>query len=368
MSSHQQWSTLQSAVGAEVIVDGKRFINFAGSAYLGLASNTQILERGVETLRQLGSGAPLARYHRIATQAHQQVEADAAEFFGAPAAMYLASGYLFGLVALSVLKPRFTTIFFDEFAHHSLREAINASGLEQHAYHHLDPDDLRWQLAQKLPAGASPLIVTDGMYSTLGEIAPLRDLWNAVAPYGGRLLVDESHAFGVLGARGQGSAEHHGLSGSNILIGGSFGKAFGVCGGIVLGNADEVAACRATPTGRGASAGLPAAAAMCAESLRYINQNPEVLQRLRANIVYAKAALRALGLSINDEATPVAAFRSGSKESMLSLRAALKEEGVLVYHSQYIGAGTDGVIRCGLFADHTHEHIDTLVGALRKLL
>src|SRR5690606_31879147 len=108
-------------------------------------------------------------------------------------------------------------------------------------------------------------VATDGMFSTLGEIAPLRALWQAVQPYDGRLLVDESHSFGVLGAHGRGAVEHHDMPRSVALSGGSLGKAFGTCGGIIPASAMEVAACRGTPVGRGASAGLPAAAAMCTQ-------------------------------------------------------------------------------------------------------
>lgn len=113
------------------------------------------------------------------------------------------------------------------------------------------------------------------MFSTLGEIAPLHELWHATAPYEGRLLVDESHSFG---------------------------------------------------------------------------------------------GLRRLGLTIDDSIAPVASFKTGSKEAMLSLKRALSSEGIFVYHSTYIGSGSEGVIRCGIFADHTREHIEALIGALRKLM
>jgi 8-amino-7-oxononanoate synthase len=363
-----QTATLESAVGAEIVIDSRRYINFGGSSYLGLSGNPEILEAGMSALRQCGSGAPLARFHRVLTRAHQDVESEACDFFSSPAALYLASGYFFGLVSMAALRGQFDTIFFDEFSHHSLREAIAASGLTNHAFRHLDAEDLRARLKEHLRAGARPLVATDGLFSTLGEIAPLDELASAIAPYDGRLLVDESHAFGVLGALGRGAAEHHCIPPSLVLVGGSLGKAFGTCGGIVPASEDDVRAFRTTPGIRGASVGLPAAAAMCARSLNYVRRHPELLQRLRDNVAYMKARLRKIGLEVGDSIAPVAAFRTRANRSPAALKDALLAEGIFVFHSSYIGAGADGVIRCGIFADHTHEHIDALVGALRALL
>jgi 8-amino-7-oxononanoate synthase len=132
--------TLGSAVGAEVVIDGRRYINFAGSAYLGLASRQEILDAGISVLNECGSGAPLARSYGVFTQAHQEVELQAARFFGCEAAFYVASGYYFGLVAIAALRDSCGVIFFDELAHFSLREAIAASGLRSFACRPLDAE------------------------------------------------------------------------------------------------------------------------------------------------------------------------------------------------------------------------------------
>jgi 8-amino-7-oxononanoate synthase len=360
--------TLETAVRPEIVIDGKRYVNFGGSAYLGLASRPEILSAGLETLQQCGSGAPLARSHRVFTHAHQQVESEAATFFRSEAALFLSSGYYFGLIALAAIRTDFGAIFFDELAHFSLREAIAASGLKSYAFRHLDACDLRTQLTRHLGASETPLVVTDGLFSAWGEIAPLDEILQAIAPYEGRLLVDESHSFGVLGATGRGVGEHAVTLGFPVLRGGSLGKAFGTCGGIIPASEEEVASFRCTPAGRGASAGLPAAAAMCAASLRYVRHHPELLQRLRENIVYMKSGLRRLGLDVRDSLAPVATFVTDRRASLSALKEELMSEGIFVYHSTYLGAGTGGAIRCGVFADHTTEHIDRLISALSRLL
>ena len=259
----------------------------------------------------------------IATRAHQDVEAEAAAFFNSEAALYVAGGYYFGLIAISAVSHEFGAIFFDELAHHALREGIVASGLSNWAFRHLDPEDLEGQLKRHLPANAKPLVVTDGMFSTFGEIAPLQDFAHVMASYDGTLLVDESHSFGVLGTLGRGAGEHHDISAASILMGGSTSKALGVMGGIIPASANHVAAYRSTPAGRGAAAGLPAAAAMCSASLKFVRQHPELLQRLRANIAYLKSGLREIGLPVADNLAPVATFQTESQQSMQSLQELL---------------------------------------------
>lgn len=359
---------IHSAVGAETLIDGVRHVNFGGSSYLGLSSHPQIIEAGVAALVESGSGYQFPRNYQIATRAHEEVETVAASFFGTQTALYLANGYGFGLTGIAALCPSFNVIFFDERAHYALRDAIAASGLRNHAFRHVDAEDLELQLKRHLRAGERPLVVTDGMYSTFGEIAPLDQLARAMAPYAGRLLVDESHSFGVLGDSGRGAAEQHHIPAAQFLSGGSTGKALGVLGGIVpASEIDKAALCRA-PAARGAAAGMPAAAAMCAASLSYIRQHPELLQRLRSNICYMKEGMRRLGLPVGDSIAPVASFSCGSWHETRALQERLMTERIFVFHSTYIGAGETGVIRCGIFADHTLEHIDVLLNALRRLL
>jgi 8-amino-7-oxononanoate synthase len=360
--------TLESPMGAEIVVDGNRYLNFAGSCYLGLGGVHEILESGACTLRATGAGYQLSRHFGLVSAALQDVESEGARFFATESALFLTTGYHFGFAAVAALRDRFSVIFFDELAHYSLREAIAASGLPRHTFHHLDAGHLAELLARHCAPRALPLIVTDGMYSTGGEIAPLDQFAGALESYGGRLLVDESHSFGVLGEHGRGASEHHSIPASAALIGGSLSKAFGAVGALIPANASEVAALQATPVYRGAAVGLPAAAAMCAQSLRYVRAHPELLQRLRDNTAYLKAGLRRLGLEVGATVAPVAAFALGSKQSMRSLQERLLAQGIWVLHSDYIGAGPEGVIRCGIFADHTRLHLDRLLDSLRRCL
>lgn len=359
---------LSSPIAAEIVLDGKRYVNFAGSSYLGLSGRPEVIQAGVAALQEGGAGYQISRQYGFIATPHLEVEAEAVAFFGSEAAIYLSSGYQFGFVSIITIRDRFDHIFFDELAHHSLQEAIRAAGLPCVQYRHLDAGDLADKLKRNLRANARALVVTDGMYSTYGRIAPLDELLQVARPYNGYLLVDESHSFGVLGRSGRGAKEHYKIDDSSILIGGSLSKAFGCSGGVIPASEVEVAGFRNAPAAEGASPGSPAAAAMGAAALRYARQHPEILQRLRNNVALMKGGLRGMGFDVPDTVSPVATFVTGSEESMRAVEERLFEAGYFILRSNYIGAPAGGVIRCGIFADHTVAHIEGFLEVLRRIL
>ncbi|MDT9598349.1 aminotransferase class I/II-fold pyridoxal phosphate-dependent enzyme [Sphingosinicella rhizophila] len=355
-------------VGATIILDGRVYSNFGGSSYLGLSGHPELVDAGVRALIATGGGYQFPRNHGIATRPHLDVEHEAARFFGSEDAFYFAAGYYFGSLAIEATASQFSAIFYDEWSHFSLREAIAASTLPGHAFRHLDAGHLVELLRDKLKAGERPLIVTDGLYSTLGEIAPLADLAALAASHDGRLIVDESHSFGILGETGRGAVEEHRLERESFIHGGSTGKAFGAVGGLIPASTQLVDAFRLTSIGRGAACGLPAAAAMCAASLRHLRQSPALLAGLRQNVRYLKSRLREIGISVDDNVVPIATFSTGSRQGNEAVRSRLLEAGILIFHSHYIGAGDAGMLRCAVFADHSFEQIDTLARLLSETL
>jgi 8-amino-7-oxononanoate synthase len=350
-----------------MMIDGRDYINFAGSSYLGLSGRPPVLMAGVEALRRSGAGYQFARAYGLASPAHLEAEQEAAGLFGTEDAVFLATGYAAGLALIAAMARRFSRIFFDERAHHCLQDAIRASALPHHTYRHLDVGFLEAKLRRLLRPNEQPLIVTDGVYSTFGAIAPLVEIAGLAASYGGGVAIDESHALGVLGAEGRGAHEHLGLDPTQVWVCGSTSKGIGVVGGIVPGPALDVAEVRATPPSRGASPGLPAAAAMCAEAMRIVRTDGSLRARLRQNVIYLKGRLRALGLPVGDSEAPIATFLPSSRGAR-QLQSELMSAGVLVLASDYIGAPPGGVIRCGIFADHTREQLDRLVAELSRLL
>src|SRR5579871_4350615 len=149
----EQLRTLESPFGAEIVIDGARYINFAGSPYLGLSGVAEILEVGTRVLRQGGAGYQLSRHFGLVSQALQDIESEAASYFGSEAALYLNTGYLLGFALIEAVGERCSAIYFDELAHYCLRDAISVSGLQSYAFRHLDVGHLE-ELLKRHGGGA----------------------------------------------------------------------------------------------------------------------------------------------------------------------------------------------------------------------
>ena len=360
--------SLQSPTCAEMLLDGRRVINFAGSAYLGIARDPALLTAASEALQQYGARVHIPLEYGVLTPPQAEVERVAADFFGAPAAIYLASGYFVGLAVLTGLHARFDVVLLDESAHYNLVDGAAASGAMIRRFAHLDSGSLEAELVRARREGRRTMIAIDAVCPMFGAL-PRLDIYARLAQeYGALLFVDESHSFGTLGVHGRGLAEEYGLSNAGILRGGSLGKAFCAAGAVIVGATEDIAAIRAAPCERGSSWGLVPGAAMAAASLKLVQRRPQLLERLRANALRLKNGLRQLGVQLVDSPAPIATFVSGPASAMASLQQRLLAEDLFVFHARYVGAGSDGAIRCSVFADHGDAHIDKLLDALKRAL
>lgn len=357
---------IESPSGAHMVIDGQQILNFGGSCYLGLSQQPELIEAGTHALRTLGPIAQLGRHYGFALTANLEAEKAAQRFFEAEAAMYFATGYLFGLIAMAGLKDDYDIIFIDEKAHYSLRDGAMASGKPLVDFKHCSPEDLSLQVKRHLSHGQVPLLATDGMFATIGNLPPLDAYFRVLEPFQGWLVVDESHSFGVIGAHGRGAVEKFGLSRERVVAGGSLGKALCAFGGIAIGSEHAISAMWKSAPARGAGLGMSSGAAMSAASMTYLCQHPEQLETLRQNIKYLKAGLRDLGIQVDDTEAPIATFSKGTAAEMDALQQKLMAEGIHITYSKYIGAGPDGCIRLAIFSDHRIEDIDRLLDAFRK--
>ncbi|SHM36040.1 glycine C-acetyltransferase/8-amino-7-oxononanoate synthase/serine palmitoyltransferase [Duganella sacchari] len=353
---------------AWVEVDGRHLLSFGGSGYLGLGDQPDLIEAGVAALRRFGVHSQLGRHYGYALGANLEAEQAARAFFDVDGAMYFGSGYLFGLIAMPALADFCDAIFIDEAAHYSLRDGARASGRPVHTFLHCDAADLGRQLARKLPQGGRPMVATDGMFATRGTIAPLDAYAALLKRHAGWLVVDESHAFGVLGAQGRGAVEACGIARDRVVAGGSMAKAFGAHGGIALGAAAVIERLWRTPAARGAALGCSAGAAMTARSLQLVRLRPELRARLHTNAQLLKRSLRHLGLAIDDNGSPIAAFIVDDAQRMRNIQEALMKEDIFIAYSNYVGAGPEGILRVAAFADHLESDISRLQVALGRIL
>lgn len=359
---------LQSPTGAEIQVDGRKLINFAGSAYLGISRDPALISAATDALHRYGVRVHIPPEYGMKTQPHHDVEEETARFFDTPAAIYLPTGYFIGLAVLTGLRSQFDVVLLDETPHYNLRDAAAASGAVVRTFAHHDYDALESQLSRARRDGLRPVIAVDGVCPTYGIIPQIGRYAELARTYEALLFIDESHTFGALGAGGRGVLEELGIPPGNILRGGSLGKAFCAAGAVIAGQTADVTALRAAPCVRGSAWGLVPGAAMAATSLRLVRERPELLARLRANTLRLKSGLRDLGIKIAESPAPLATFVLGSESEMAGVQQALLSDGVYILHAKYVGTRPEGALRCSVFADHSDQHIDRLIEALRRAL
>jgi 8-amino-7-oxononanoate synthase len=356
--------TVTGAVSARITVDGREYINFFGAGYLALNCVPEIREA---VQRALAEGVPFGRQlpwaHGAVDPVFDAVEGAGALACGNEASVYFASGYMIGAVALAGCEQPFDVFLLDEHAHYSLRDAVSIHGRAIFSFAHCDADSLRSTLRQHVRGGQRPLIVTDGAFATTGRVPPLHDYAAEVAARDGRLLIDESHSFGVVGPNGRGAAELCGVEHLS-LSGATLSKA--LCAhGALMGCSHAVAQrVRTLPPLAAACSGSPLSATAAAASLSYVSRHPELRTQLSALTGHLRARLRALGLDVIDSPAPIVSFRYGDREQMRALQRRAFERGFYLHHSTYLGAGADGLIRCAVFRDHSHADIDALIALL----
>lgn len=351
-------------MSARVRIDGREYLNFLGSGYLALSN---IPEVRAAVLQVLATGAPFARAISSIAESvdpiFDAVERAAAVAYGTEASVYFASGYLIGAVGLASLDQSCDVLLLDASAHHNLQDAARQTGLPTHQFAHCDVESLRDLLRRTVRARQLPVVVTDGVFATTGRVPPLADYAAALAPYGGRLFIDESHGFGVVGPRGRGAAEYCGVE-HLAATGATLSKAFCAQGAIVGCSATTARRLRWLPPVRGANAGSPLSAAAATASFRYVAEHPELRANLHAMTDYLRGQLRGAGFDIIDSPAPIVAFQLPTRADMLALQRRLFDRCIHVQYSTYIGAGAEGMIRCAVFADHSREDIDSLIDAL----
>lgn len=356
---------VSGAAAARVTIDRRDYINFAGCGYLALAREPALREAA---RRALDGGAAFARQISAAygavDPAIRDLETAAADYCGTETAIYFASGYLIGAVALHSVATVNSVLFIDTDAHFSLFDAARLQGRPWVTFTHCDADALAEVLKTNLRPGMRPIVLTDGVFATTGRVAPLDRYAAVIAGYDGSLVVDEAHSFGVIGPNGRGAAELLAVEQVSATAA-TLSKAF-CAQGAIIGCTDAVARkLRHLPPLRGANAGSPISAAVGAAALRCARSQPERRVRLAALTAYLRRRLRGIGIDVDESPAPIVGFRVGDRILMKSLQRRLFDRGILVTLSNYIGAGPQGMLRCAVYADHSEEDLDALVDGLK---
>ncbi len=351
--------TIGSSVGAWTVVDGKRVLNMCSNNYLGFADDPRLKEAAHRALDQYGVGPAAVRSIAGTMSLHVEFERKLAQFKGAEDAITFQSGFCSNLAAIPTLVGAGHVLFTDELNHASIIDACRLSKAERVIYPHGDVDALRKALAEKKDAPRK-LIVTDGVFSMDGDLAPLPGIVAVAEEFDALVMVDDAHGEGVLGSYGRGIADHFGLQGRVDIEMGTLSKAFGVMGGYLAGKREivEYLRQRARPF-LFSSAATPADVAACIAAVEILEKSDERVQTLWDNARYFKGKMVELGFDIGNSQTPITPVMLGEAPTAWQFSRDLFAEEVfaqaIVFPTVPRGRAR---IRVMASAVHTQEDLD----------
>ncbi len=361
--------TLESPQGAWIVVEGRRVLNMCSNNYLGFANHPALREAAKKAIDTYGVGPGAVRTIAGTMKLHLELEEKLAAFKGAEAVISFQSGFNANLATIPALVGRGDAIFSDELNHASIIDGCRLSRAEIIRYAHNDPRDLEEKLREAQGKYRRMLIVTDGVFSMDGDIAPLPEIADLAEKYGAILMVDDAHGEGVLGHGGRGIVDHFGLHGRVDVEVGTLSKAFGVVGGYVAGSRELVEYLRqkARPF-LFSSAVTPPDVAACIAAVDILNASTELVDRLWDNTRYFKEEMRKLGFDLGKSVTPITPVMLGEAKLAQTFSRRLFEEGVF---AQAIGYPTvprgRARIRVMLSATHAREDLDFALGVFEKV-
>lgn len=361
--------TLASPQGAWLVVDGRRVLNFCSNNYLGLANHPKMVEAAIEALRKYGVGPGAVRSIAGNMEIHTELENRLARFKGVEAAVVLQSGFSANTAVIPILAGKEDLIISDELNHASIIDGSRLSGARIERYAHADAVDLERVILENAGKYRRALVITDGVFSMDGDLAPLDKIYEVTNRYDIMLMVDDAHGEGVVGRGGRGIVDHFNLHGKVDVEVGTLSKAFGVVGGIVAGNAKIIEWVR--QRGRPflfSSATPPADVAACIAAVDILENSTELVDLLWENARYFKAELKRMGLDIGHSVTPITPVMLGEAPLAQQFSRELFNENVF---AMSLGFPTvpqgKARIRVMISAAHSREDLDKGLAAFEKV-
>ena len=362
--------TLSSAQGAWLTVDGQKVLNFCSNNYLGLANHPRLIEAATAALKEYGIGPAAVRTIAGTMDLHLQLESRLAAFKGVDAAITFQSGFNANLAAIPALVGADDVIYSDELNHASIIDGCRLSRAKVIRYPHCDPEGLRGVIEDSKGNGyGRALIVTDGVFSMDGDVAPLDKIAAIAQEYDAVLMVDDAHGEGVLGKGGRGIVDHYDLHGQVDIEIGTLSKAFGVVGGVVAGRQLIVdwLRQRGRPFLFSSAMTVPDVAA-CLAAIDILEESTELVDRLRINTQTFKQEMKALGFDTGVSTTPITPVMLGEAPLAQQFSHRLFEEGVF---AMAIGFPTvpRGLarIRVMISASHRREDLEQGLAAFERV-
>ncbi len=367
---------MSSAQGPIVSVDDRRVISLASNDYLGLTHHPRLRKAALDAVGVFGAGSGAVRTIAGTMTLHEELEAKLAEFKHTDAVLTFQSGFSANTGVIPTITGETDLIVSDELNHASIIDGMRLSKAPRKVFPHADVAALRETLREAREKGRDGggehrliLVVTDGVFSMDGDIAPLPGIVEAAEEFGAAVMVDDAHASGVLGRNGRGTVDHFDLHGRVAIQVGTLSKAVGVLGGYVAGSRDlrDILIQRARPF-LFSTSHPPAVAAACLEAIRVFEEEPELLERLWANTRRFKAELSRLGFDIGRSETPITPVILGDAETTIRFSDRLFEEGVFATSVVFPTVALDRArIRTIVTAAHSDENLDTALAAFGRV-
>jgi 8-amino-7-oxononanoate synthase len=353
----------------EAVLDGRRTILAGTNNYLGLTFDSRCIDAACAALQDEGTGTTGSRMANGTFAAHGALERELAGFFGRRSAVVFSTGYLASLGMLSSLPGRDDVVLLDADCHASIYDGCRLGAAEVLRFRHNNVEDLDTRLRRLGERSTRTLVVVEGIYSMLGDRAPLAAIVEVKRRYGAYLLVDEAHSFGVLGEHGRGLAEEAGVEAGVDFVLGTFSKSLGTIGGFCASDHPELESVRygSRPYVFTASPS-PSIVASARTALGILREGGALRRQLWDNARRLYGRLRELGFTLGPEPSPVVAVLMGSAEEGLRCWRALLAAGVYVNLILPPAAPNGGcLLRCSVGAAHTCEQVERIAGAFATL-
>ena len=345
---------ISSSQDTEVIIEGSKMLMFGSNSYLGLTNHPHIKEAMIAAVEKYGSGCAGSRFLNGNLNIHEELEERLAKFVGKEAALVFSTGFQVNQGVISALAGRNDYLLLDEYNHASIIDGARLSFAKTMKYKHNDMIDLE-NCLKKIPADALKIIVTDGIFSMEGDIAKLDEIVQLSEKYNASIMVDDAHGLGVLGRKGEGTAEHFQVTDKVDLIMGTFSKSLASLGGFIAGNNNVIEYIKHHARSLMFSASMtPSSAAATIAALDLIETEPEHIKRLWDNTAYAKNLIQNAGLEIGNTESPIIPIYIRNSEQTFLVSKVLQENGVFV--NPVVSPAVpfeDSLIRFSLMATHS---------------
>jgi len=360
---------LESRQDTEVIMEGKRRIMLGSNNYLGLTTNPEIIEAGIRAFRKYGTGCSGSRFLNGTLELHLELEKALGHFLNKEAVMIFSTGFQTNLGIISAIVGKDDYVICDRENHASIYDGCRLSYGTLLRYRHNDMEDLENQL-KKVPDTAGKLIVSDGVFSMGGDICDLPNIIRLKKQYGARVMLDDSHALGVIGKGGRGTASYYGLEKDVDIYMGTFSKSLASLGGYMAASEQVIDYARHTSRPFIFSASMtPPSCAVTLCALHYLETHPQIVDDLHHISFYFRKKLTGYGIKIRESETPIIPIFTYETINTLTIAKELYDNGVYVNCSLPPAAAPhECLLRTSLMATHTEQLIDEASDIIAKVL